>query len=241
VNTKLSKTQKQLALISAVFLLSFLILTFLRGFLSATDLSINLWVQSIHSSPFTFVAEGIAFVFDFISLLVITVVIAAILFFKNHRPESLLLLGAMGGDALLVSFAKGIFQSPRPLDALISDSGFSYPSGHTIGSLVFCGILAFLAWQHWKSPRAKVSVGVGVAVVVSLVGFSRVYLGVHWFSDILGAVLLGVFWLTFVVLVFKVLGDLGKFKSARVHVILGILFCLAVVVAVVDVVARLLG
>ena len=214
MNTKLSKSEKQLAVISLVFLASFLLLTFLRGFLSAIDVSVYSWVQTLWTSPFAFVAEGIAFVFDFTSLLVITVFIAAILFFKNHRPESLLLLGAMGGDALIVLVAKGIIQLPRPLDALIADSGFSFPSGHTAGSLVFFGTLAFLAWQHLKSTRAKASVGFGVVFTVSLIGFSRLYLGVHWFSDVLGAAFLGVFWLSFVILVFKILQDNGKFKSA---------------------------
>jgi undecaprenyl-diphosphatase len=213
VNTKLSKSEKQLAVISVVFLASFLLLTFLRGFLSAVDVALNVWVQTFWTSPFAFVAEGIAFVFDFTSLLLITVVIAAILFFKKHRPESLLLLGAMGGDALFVLVAKGIIQLHRPLDSLIADSGFSYPSGHTAGSLVFFGTLAFLAWQYLKSTSEKASVGFGVVFVVYLVGFSRLYLGVHWFSDVLGAVFIGVFWLSFVVLVFKVLRDNGKFKS----------------------------
>jgi undecaprenyl-diphosphatase len=214
VNTKFSKSEKQLAVISIVFLASFLLLTFQRGFFSAIDVALNVWVQTLWTSPFAFVAGGIAVVFDFTSLLLITVFIAAILFLKNHRPESLLLLGAMGGDALLVFVVKGIIQFPRPLDALIAGFGFSYPSGHTAGSLVFCGLLAFLVWKHWKSISVKVSVGVGAAITVSLVGFSRLYLGVHWFSDVFGGVLLGVFWLCFVVLVFKVLRDNGKFKSA---------------------------
>jgi undecaprenyl-diphosphatase len=213
VNTELSKSEKQLAVISIVFFASFLLLTFLRGLFSTIDVTLNVWVQTLWPNPFTFVAEGIAFLFDFTSLLIITVVIAAILFLKNHRPESLLLLGAMGGDALLVLVVKGIIQLPRPLDAIIADFGFSYPSGHTAGTLVFFGTLAFLVWQHLKSTRAKVSVGFCVVFVVSLVGFSRMYLGVHWFSDVLGGVLLGVFWFSFVVLVFKVLQGKGKFKS----------------------------
>jgi undecaprenyl-diphosphatase len=214
VNTKFSKSEKQLAVISIVFLASFLLLTFLRGFLSTIDVNLNVWVQTLWPNPFTFVAEGIAVVFDFTSLLVITVFIAAILLFKNHRPESLLLLGAMGGDALLVFVVKGIIQFPRPLDALIANFGFSYPSGHTAGSLVFCGLLAFLFWQYLKSTRAKASVVLAVVFTVSLVGFSRMYLGVHWFSDMLGGVLLGVFWLSFVILAFKILQDKGKFKPA---------------------------
>jgi undecaprenyl-diphosphatase len=61
----------------------------------------------------------------------------------------------MGGEALIVSFVKGLVQSPRPLNELVVESGFSFPSGHTAGSVVFCGSLAFIAWQRWKSTRAR--------------------------------------------------------------------------------------
>jgi len=158
--------------------------------------------------------------------------LAAYLFIKNHRAESLFLLGAMGGDALIVWFVKGLVQSPRPLNGLVVDSGFSFPSGHAAGSIVFCGSLAFFAWQHWKSTRERASIGTGVVVVTSVVSFSRIYLNVHWFSDVLGAGLLGVFWLSFATLLFQLLKDTGKFESERFRAISMPLFVVGIVVAV---------
>jgi undecaprenyl-diphosphatase len=142
---------------------------------------------------------------------------------------------------LIVLVVKSLVESPRPLNGLVFASGFSYPSGHTAGSLVFCGSLAFLAWQHWKTTRAHASIGVGVVAVTSVVSFSRLYLNVHWFSDVLGAGLLGVFWLSFAVLVFKLLKDAGNFESRRFRAVSLLLFVVSVVVAVLVAVYSLLS
>ncbi len=116
----------------------------------------------------------------------------------------------MGGDALIISIVKNLVESPRPSNGLVFSSGFSFPSGHTAGSIVFCGALAFFAWQHWKNVRARASIGIGAVAVSSAVGFSRIYLNVHWFSDVIGAGMLGVFWLFGAVLVFNLLQDRGE-------------------------------
>jgi undecaprenyl-diphosphatase len=138
----------------------------------------------------------------------------------------------MGVDALLVFVLKSLVESHRPLNGLMGASGFSFPSGHTAGSLVFCGSIGFLAWQHWKTTRAHASIGVGVGAVTSVVGFSRLYLNVHWFSDVLGAAVLGVFWLSLAVLMFKLLKDAGKFEGEQFRLVSVPLFVAAFVVAV---------
>jgi undecaprenyl-diphosphatase len=238
---KLSRNEQLLMLICIVFLTGFLLVTFFRSSFHTVDVAVNVWIPSIQSSSFTVIAKGIAVVFDTTSLLLFSLVLAAYLFIKKYRAESLLLLGVMGGDALIVSVVKGLVQSPRPLNGLVVYSGFSFPSGHAAGSIVFCGSLAFFAWQHWKSTRARASIGIGVAAVTSVVGFSRVYLNVHWFSDVLGAGMLGVFWLSFAVLVFKLLQDMGKFQSERFRSVAMFLFVVAIVVAVFVMVESLLG
>ena len=85
------------------------------------------------------------------------------------------------------------------------------------------------------------SVGVGVGAVSSIVGFSRLYLNVHWFSDVLGAGMLGVFWLSFAVFAFKLLMDAGKLGSERFRVASLPLFVVAVIVVFGVIVFGLLG
>ena len=100
---KLSRNEQALILICLAFLVGFLLVTFFRGSFSAIDVNVNLWIPSMQSSPFTVVAKGIAFVFDTTILVVFSLILAAFLFVKNYRDQGLLLLGAMGGNALIVS------------------------------------------------------------------------------------------------------------------------------------------
>jgi membrane-associated phospholipid phosphatase len=168
-----------------------------------TDLQVNSWAVTIQTEYFTVVAVVIAYVFDTTSLVAFSLIFAVYLFFKNYKRYSVLLLAAMGGDALLVVFTKTLIQSSRPLNGLVSDSGFSFPSGHAAGSIVFCGLLAFFAWHHWNSLRAKTASVTLVVTITSIVAFDRVYLNVHWFSDVLGGCLLGLFWFIFILGVFN--------------------------------------
>jgi undecaprenyl-diphosphatase len=229
---KFSRNEQLLTLVCAVFLLAFLFVTFFRGSLHPFDVEVNNWISSIQSSPLTIINEGFAVVFDTTSLVILSLIMAGYFFLKNCRAQGLFLLCIMGGDALLISIVKNLVESQRPLNGLVFSSGFSFPSGHTAGSIAFCGALAFFAWQHWKSVRARASIVTGVVTVSSAVGFSRVYLNVHWFSDVIGASMLGVFLLSGAVLVFKLLEDCGKFESERFRRISLPLFVLAILVSV---------
>ncbi len=79
-----------------------------RNRFAVVDHGINVWIPSIHSGALTNIALAVSFAFDTYSLLAITLGISAYLFFKNYRAESLLLLGTMGGDALLVAAFKSL-------------------------------------------------------------------------------------------------------------------------------------
>ena len=167
------------------------------------DLQTNSWAATIQTGLLNAIAVVIAYIFDATSLAAVSLILAAYLFYSNYRRYSVLLLAAMGGDALIVSIAKTVVHSPRPLNGLLYDAGFSFPSGHTTASIVFCGLLTYLIWQHWKSPKAKtVSTALSISVI-SIVGFDRIYLNVHWVSDVIGGCLLGLFWLTFTLWVFR--------------------------------------
>ncbi len=89
-----------------------------------------------------------------------------------------------GGSALLNMAAKQFFQRDRPSlwESIAPESTFSFPSGHAMGSMTLAAVLIALAWRTgWRWP-----VSVIASVFVLLVGVSRIYLGVHYPSDILG-------------------------------------------------------
>ncbi len=109
----------------------------------------------------------------------------------------------MAGEALLVEFLKIVIMSPRPLNGIIAVTGYSFPSGHTTSCVVFFGILTYFVWKHWNSFKIKASTAGLYVSLTAVVAFDRIYLNVHWFSDIIGAVFLGAFWLAFSIFLFK--------------------------------------
>ena len=205
------RNQRTLFLVCILFLASFLLVALLKSSFIVIDLQVNSWAGSIHAEFFTIIAVAIAYVFDTTSLIAISLILAVYLFYRNYRKYSVLLLAAMGGDALIVSITKTLIQSPRPLNGLVYDAGFSFPSGHVTASIVFCGLLTYIAWQHWKFLKAKTVSGALFITITSIVAFDRIYLNAYWFSDVLGGCLLGLFWLSFSLWVFGYVKR-GNFK-----------------------------
>lgn len=236
-----TRSPSKLLVICLVLLSAFLFVTFFRASFRSVDVAVNLWTPTIRSGALTFLAEGVALVFDTTSLVIFALVISGWLVLKHYRAEGLLLLGAMGGDALLVSVIKALDQVARPTDGILPDTGFSYPSGHSAGCVVFLGVLAYFAWRHWHGARSRAAVAAGLGLAVGVVGFDRVYLGVHWLSDVFGGWLFGGFWLSFVILVFRQLRLAGKLESDRFNRIALWLYVVAVLVAVVIVLLDLFG
>jgi undecaprenyl-diphosphatase len=116
-----------------------------------------------------------------------------------------LLIGAMAANVILVEIIKTLVHSPRPLNGVLALQGFSFPSGHVTNIVVLFGLLTYFAWSHWKSSILRILWSLFSAVIAIVIGLDRIYLNVHWFSDVLGAYLWGMFWLTFSILIFQYL------------------------------------
>lgn len=128
------------------------------------------------------------------------VVAVTLLLWLRDRPwrEVLLLPVACGGAALIVTVIKVAMARPRPMigEVVATASGFAFPSGHSAQAVACYGALAWLA-AHLTSTRTVTVLAWSSAVVVAvLIGASRLYLGVHWLSDVVGGWLLGAAWLT---------------------------------------------
>jgi undecaprenyl-diphosphatase len=107
------------------------------------------------------------------------------------------LLISVGGGALLNVILKSIFLRPRPFypHAYLTDTGFSFPSGHAMISITFYGTLTYLAFMLVKSWKKRSFMIVGLLILSILIGFSRLYLGVHYLSDVLAGWSAGGLWL----------------------------------------------
>ena len=96
------------------------------------------------------------------------------------------------GASVTTWWLKLAFARPRPEQAVYILPDFSFPSGHATGAAAFYGLLAWLAvWNRWLSPRVGALLG---GAAVGLIGFSRLYLGVHYLSDVLNGYLVGALW-----------------------------------------------
>jgi undecaprenyl-diphosphatase len=107
-------------------------------------------------------------------------------------------LAAVAGSAVLNQLLKGLFARPRPHFAhpLLVETSYSFPSGHAMESFVVYGMLAYFAVLVLRSWEARVGVVFGGALLVVLIGFSRMYLGVHYFSDVIAGYAAGGVWLS---------------------------------------------
>ncbi|NLI12274.1 phosphatase PAP2 family protein [Pelotomaculum propionicicum] len=107
------------------------------------------------------------------------------------------------GAVLLNNLLKISFHRIRPNLYLIKESGYSFPSGHAMVTLAFYGMLLFFAFQHIPSRKWRSLMAILAVFVILTIGVSRVYLGVHYPSDVLGSYLAGFSWLVVSIIAIK--------------------------------------
>jgi undecaprenyl-diphosphatase len=119
------------------------------------------------------------------------------LFMKKHRWYSIKVPVVALGGLLLMTLLKQFFNRPRPLVPLLEPvRGLSFPSGHALMSVSFYGLLIYLVWENVKEPIRKWLLISSLVVLIILIGFSRIYLRLHYFSDVIAGFSIGVIWLS---------------------------------------------
>jgi len=126
---------------------------------------------------------------------------------RGGKLEAGVLLAASGGSAIINALLKVAFARPRPavFPPLTIETSYSFPSGHTMAATAFYGLLAIFLWREQRYGWAAL---VGVWPLV--VGLSRIYLGVHYPSDVLGALAMGVMWLALIAAVYDKIKLVGR-------------------------------
>ncbi|GBE19640.1 MAG TPA: phosphatase PAP2 family protein [Candidatus Pacearchaeota archaeon] len=143
-------------------------------------------------------------------LFALSLILFGILIYKKKWYYSLLLLFSMVGGLLFELLTKLIIQRARPENALIEVSGYSFPSGHATMAIIFFSLLLYSFKDDIKNSLLKKGFIIMNIFLFLIIGFSRVYLNVHWFSDIISGFALGLFWLTLLILIFKTIISLSK-------------------------------
>ncbi len=121
----------------------------------------------------------------------------------NERYFASLTAVTAVSSLLLGWLLKWVFHRSRPLEHLVSGAGgYSFPSGHALGGFIFSGMVICLVWQMIHSQRIKWPLSILVFIFGFGIGFSRIYLHVHFATDVLGSFFIAIWWLTFMHLVF---------------------------------------
>ncbi len=130
---------------------------------------------------------------DWQTIIFLGVVLFALFLMLGKKRKALFFFGTLASSEIFYLLVKLVIARPRPsvFYSLVSRSGFSFPSGHAVGSVVFYGFAAYLLAGMFKKRLPKILIWLLGVFVVLNVGLSRIYLGVHWTSDVLGGWLLG--------------------------------------------------
>ena len=183
-------------LIVALLLLVFVAL--LQNVLSGDILRLDaaayqLFVVTLRNDWMTYIMEGFSNLASPVVLVVMLLVVAA--FAPGKAPgkcATFNLAGAIVIDLVL----KEIIQRPRPDGfRLIAETGYSFPSGHSMVAMVFYGLLIYMIWRYEENRGLKWLFCISFSLIVILIGVSRIYLGVHYASDVLAGFAVALAWL----------------------------------------------
>ena len=171
------------------------------------DLWLSQGIQSINGGLLTSLMDGITIVFDTLGSIIIVVAAGLLLWWRTGWHEAVLIV-AGGLLSTTSSLLKAIIDRPRPSPDLVtafsqSDTS-SFPSGHSSFVIIILGLLAFFALTRLQNIILRNLIITVMAALILLVGFSRIYLGVHWPSDVLGGYLSGGVFLTILIWIDKV-------------------------------------
>jgi membrane protein DedA with SNARE-associated domain/membrane-associated phospholipid phosphatase len=146
-------------------------------------------LQSMHHQGLTAFAITITNLGFYKLVMLYTALVSGVLILHRNWKTALCLLLSVGLAIVLVGIFKHLFHSPRPSGFTLVKSSSSFPSGHTTMAIVFFGCLAFYTVQ--LKPCWKKIIYTSTTILIILIGLSRLYLGQHWLTDIIGSVFLG--------------------------------------------------
>jgi undecaprenyl-diphosphatase len=165
----------------------------------ALDDNIKSWFV-VHGTPLlTTISQVVTFFGSVAFLSSASLLTAVVLAIRRSFYRLLALALAAGGGALLNIALKHLFHRQRPVleNPLVTLSSYGFPSGHTMGATIFYGVLALIVTYWMRSWSHRVLIGWLAAFVIGLTGVSRIYLGAHYLTDVIGAVAVGLAWLAF--------------------------------------------
>lgn len=166
---------------------------FYKEIISLDNLAYKYIVEHLRRDWLTPIMKIITSFGDEIAIIVFTIV--SIIIAKNKKVKLAIAVNVVL-IALLNNIIKLIIKRPRPEGFnIITESGFSFPSGHSMVSAAFYGLLIYFSYKYIRNKKIKYTICVALSILILLIGISRIYLGVHFASDVLAGFLISIAYL----------------------------------------------
>lgn len=181
------------------------------------DLPVTLLFQSVHSQPLLDAMKGISYVTGDWRGAVIAIAGGIIFWGSLGRLEGIALIFS-GAISAINGVTKILIGRPRPaadlVNIFVAETGKSFPSGHAFFSVVVLGMMAYLIIIHQTKHYLKVLTVAVFIVFILWIGASRIYLGVHWMSDVIGGYVIGALFLALEIWLYRQLKSRLESKVA---------------------------
>ena len=188
----------------------------LEGESRAFDRAVLLWIEANVPSWLDGPMRAVTALGYYAVVLPLLAATSALFYFIRWRLSAILLVVSTAGGALLTTLLKSVFRRARPeiIDSGYTAGFYSYPSGHATVAVGFYGALTLILAYHLRGPARWAAVTLGAALVL-LIGFSRLYLGVHYPTDVLAGFLAAPLWLVSVSTVYVLWISVRRFRAAE--------------------------
>jgi undecaprenyl-diphosphatase len=165
-------------------------LMFLESVLT-TDYAVHSWFNAVHTDPLTTFFSFVTIFGNWWFVIPLVAVICAYLYFIKERQFVPPFIGMLAGAEATTYIVKILVARPRALDALVTKTDFSFPSGHAMIAVALYGFLIYVGSCLIKTVWVRRFAMCVLTPLILLTGLSRLYLGVHYMSDVLAGYCIG--------------------------------------------------
>lgn len=172
------------------------------------DLKVAFALRGEDNPAFAALMTAVSFLGDGWMPVLLVFAVTAVCAYKRKWVESAFVIATLTSGILagVLKMLVGRQRPPNftmnPSDIFQSFNQYAYPSGHVLFFVVFFGFVAYLAWKFFAGWMRWITISL-CAILIVLIGPSRIYLGEHWVSDVIGSYIIGTFWLIILVLLYQ--------------------------------------
>lgn len=185
--------KKKCLILTSIPIIAFIILALNLNnpLIISLDNSVSAWILNNQNQYLINFSKIIATLFDTIPMIIISLIIALAIYLKSKPKEAFYFASASIIAGALIYTLKEIIARPRPILQTIQETSFAFPSGHSTISAVFFGFMILFSLNHIKNITHKKLAIITSILLIAIVGITRIYLNVHWLTDVIGGYLLG--------------------------------------------------